>query len=230
LVGSPTPAATPRPVTKAPGGADVLNAVRKHLDDGVTMAALLGVWLAATISCSRDQAQRLTAGHLNTGVAVAAGTVAVFWVGCWLRYTRYGIGHRAGTAAMGVVLAGWLLAGLSAGRDPLAVVVEVGCCALATLVLLTALRERLFGVRGVHALYRFRPTFTGGGRPLYIGITNCTAARFAQHADSKAWWPEVKLIEVEYYPTRAALEKAEIAAIHREKPIYNIAHAGRRRR
>jgi hypothetical protein len=208
----------------------VLNAVRKHLDDGVTMAALLGVWLAATISCSRDLAQRLTAGHLNTAVAVAAAVAVVFWVGCWLRYTRHGIGRRTGGAVMGLVLAVWLLAGLANGRDPLAVAVEVGGCALATLMLLTVLRERLFGVRGVHALYRFRPTFATGGRPLYIGITNCTRARFAQHADSKAWWPEVKLIEVEYYPNRAALEAAEIAAIHRERPVYNIAHAGRRRR
>lgn len=77
-----------------------------------------------------------------------------------------------------------------------------------------------------HALYRFRDF---SERLLYIGITNSVELRWAQHRAAKPWWKDAVIREVRYYPTRELLEAAEKAAIKRERPIHNIAHAGGRR-
>lgn len=74
----------------------------------------------------------------------------------------------------------------------------------------------------VHALYRF---YGGDGSLLYIGITNNPGRRWAQHGRAKPWWHEVDRIELERYPTRAAVLSAEVAAIQAERPRHNVIHA-----
>ena len=74
------------------------------------------------------------------------------------------------------------------------------------------------------ALYRF---YAAGDVRLYIGITDHLRSRFAQHAKTQPWWPEVVRKTVVWYPTRAEAAAAELAAIDREKPVHNIVGAGR---
>lgn len=70
-----------------------------------------------------------------------------------------------------------------------------------------------------HLLYRL---YGQSGELLYVGITNDLHRRFTEHLQWKAWWPEVADCKVEFFPSRTALETAEIAAIGREQPKYNV--------
>lgn len=76
-----------------------------------------------------------------------------------------------------------------------------------------------------HALYRF---YDDHNRLLYVGITSDPRLRFEQHRAAKPWWPDIVVREVTWYPTRELLAAAERDAIQRERPRYNIQHAGRR--
>lgn len=60
---------------------------------------------------------------------------------------------------------------------------------------------------------------------LYIGITDSISRRLAQHRADKPWWGEVVTIKVERFPTREDLTRAELDAIARERPKYNIANS-----
>lgn len=60
---------------------------------------------------------------------------------------------------------------------------------------------------------------------LYVGITGNLANRLAQHAAEKNWWPEVVRKTVVLYPSRAEAKAAETAAIHEERPVYNVRDA-----
>lgn len=72
-----------------------------------------------------------------------------------------------------------------------------------------------------HRLYRF---YSDGGVLLYIGITDNLATRWNNHRRNKSWWDDVRSMTVEVYPSREALEAAEIEAIRTERPLYNIVH------
>lgn len=98
-----------------------------------------------------------------------------------------------------------------------AVAVTVACYVAAGK--LVAARRAKFTTR--HALYRF---YDLTGRLLYIGITSSPRLRFEQHKALKPWWADVAVREVTFYPTRELLESAEIKAIRRERPLYNIIH------
>jgi predicted GIY-YIG superfamily endonuclease len=76
-------------------------------------------------------------------------------------------------------------------------------------------------------LYRF---YDVDGSLLYIGVTQRGEERFADHRKRKAWWPEVAATTRQVYGTRADVLTAERHAIYREKPKYNIVHAGTGRR
>ena len=67
---------------------------------------------------------------------------------------------------------------------------------------------RLFGVAGVL---------------LYVGISRNPAARWAQHATEKTWWPEVVRKTVVMYGSRREAEVAEGQAIRSESPMHNKA-------
>lgn len=72
------------------------------------------------------------------------------------------------------------------------------------------------------ALYRF---YAGNDRLLYIGITVDPVTRFAQHAQTSAWYRQHARVVVEWFDTRTAAELAERAAIATEKPLWNVTHA-----
>jgi predicted GIY-YIG superfamily endonuclease len=72
-----------------------------------------------------------------------------------------------------------------------------------------------------HALYRF---FDLRGRLLYIGLTVDLPARLTRHRLDKPWWSDVARVEVEHYPSRAAVAAAERSAIATETPLYNVVH------
>jgi len=72
------------------------------------------------------------------------------------------------------------------------------------------------------AVYRL---FDGEGRLLYIGITFNPRDRWNGHSGTKSWWKDVVRREVEWHETRAEAERAEVAAIRAEHPLYNIVGA-----
>lgn len=67
-------------------------------------------------------------------------------------------------------------------------------------------------------LYRF---YNAADRILYVGISWHPAARFKQHADTKAWWPEVESYELEWHPDRPTAEGVETRLIRKLRPPYN---------
>lgn len=75
----------------------------------------------------------------------------------------------------------------------------------------------------MHAVYRM---FGPGGRLLYVGMTGNLGSRLDSHAE-KRWFPLVKSITLEWFPTREAAYEVEQAAIRREHPVYNTARRGR---
>jgi GIY-YIG catalytic domain len=74
----------------------------------------------------------------------------------------------------------------------------------------------------VAQLYRH---FDKSGTLLYVGISISAVRRLAQHKTKAAWFPAIALIEVEHFPNRAAAQRAEVAAIIKERPKYNLAHS-----
>ncbi|KAB7832513.1 GIY-YIG nuclease family protein [Streptomyces mobaraensis] len=76
------------------------------------------------------------------------------------------------------------------------------------------------GTAGRTALYRL---YDAHDTLLYVGIAGAPRRRWADHARDKgdAWWPEVVTKEVEWFDTRRAATKAELAAILSERPRHN---------
>jgi hypothetical protein len=70
------------------------------------------------------------------------------------------------------------------------------------------------------ALYRL---FGTAGVLLYVGISRNPAARWAQHAADKTWWPQVVKKTVVMYGSRREAEVAEGRAIRSESPAHNLA-------
>ncbi|MFE1362616.1 GIY-YIG nuclease family protein [Streptomyces harbinensis] len=77
------------------------------------------------------------------------------------------------------------------------------------------------------ALYRL---FDQEGRLLYVGISVNPTSRWSVHAGEKTWWPEVHRKDVEWFGDRQQAEAAEIAAIAKERPLYNVEHSTVRKR
>lgn len=71
-----------------------------------------------------------------------------------------------------------------------------------------------------HILYRF---FNASGELLYIGVTQDPQARFKSHQYDKSWFSEVASSTMEHFSSRQELIAAELAAIRRESPKYNVA-------
>lgn len=70
------------------------------------------------------------------------------------------------------------------------------------------------------AVYRM---FSRQGDLLYVGITKSLAARLGQHDTGKDWYHLVDSIKLAHYPTRDQARRAEIMAIQKESPAFNIA-------
>ncbi len=58
---------------------------------------------------------------------------------------------------------------------------------------------------------------------LYVGITNNQHKRFKQHHD-KPWMAEIARATFEHYQTRHEAEEAEVLAITKELPKYNVTY------
>lgn len=71
------------------------------------------------------------------------------------------------------------------------------------------------------ALYRL---LNAAGTLLYVGVTDNPDRRFAQHRDTKGWWPQVAKKTVDWYPSRDRALAEESATIAAEAPVYNIGH------
>jgi len=71
-------------------------------------------------------------------------------------------------------------------------------------------------------LYRL---FDENDRLLYVGIAWNVRNRFYNHKADKVWWGDVARHELEEYPDRDSVLKAEMLAIKTEFPIYNVLHA-----
>lgn len=68
------------------------------------------------------------------------------------------------------------------------------------------------------ALYRL---YDVGHRLLYVGISDNPGLRWAQHAATASWWPEVAVKTLQWCPDRRAALDAETAAIATEDPVHN---------
>ena len=71
------------------------------------------------------------------------------------------------------------------------------------------------------ALYR---QFADDKSLLYVGISLNAQNRLSQHYKSSAWFTEVTDVKIEWFDTREKALKAEVDAIHAEKPKCNIHH------
>ena len=71
------------------------------------------------------------------------------------------------------------------------------------------------------ALYR---QFADDKSLLYVGISLNAQNRLSQHYKSSAWFTEVTDVKIEWFGTREEALKAEVDAIHAEKPKCNIHH------
>jgi hypothetical protein len=72
------------------------------------------------------------------------------------------------------------------------------------------------------AVYR---CFRVDGRLLYVGCSAFVTDRLRTHEKWTPWWPEVAAVRVERFQSRRAAGTAEVAAIKREAPLYNVQHA-----
>jgi hypothetical protein len=71
---------------------------------------------------------------------------------------------------------------------------------------------------GPHTLYRAAGDH---GVVLYIGISRRVGGRLAVHERESPWWPEVRSITFETWPTLEAARAAETAAVWAEHPVHN---------
>jgi predicted GIY-YIG superfamily endonuclease len=76
-------------------------------------------------------------------------------------------------------------------------------------------------LRQPNVLYRF---FDAAGMLLYIGITIDPAIRWRAHSKTKPDWRLVASITLEHFDSRQEAESAEILAIQKEQPAWNIQH------
>jgi predicted GIY-YIG superfamily endonuclease len=74
------------------------------------------------------------------------------------------------------------------------------------------------------ALYRF---YDSRETLLYVGITSDPWRRWREHVQEKPWYPQVKHQAVTWFDSEPQARRAEVRAIRREKPQFNIAGAVR---
>ena len=75
---------------------------------------------------------------------------------------------------------------------------------------------------GQVALYRF---YDARETLLYVGISNDPRRRWKEHAQTKAWYPEVHHQALTWYDSERSARRAETRAIRQESPRFNIAGA-----
>ena len=71
-------------------------------------------------------------------------------------------------------------------------------------------------------LYRH---FDKEGSLLYVGISLSAVNRLSGHSSGSRWFSEIARVEISNFDTKEAARDAEIEAIKRENPKYNLRHA-----
>lgn len=74
-------------------------------------------------------------------------------------------------------------------------------------------------------LYRL---FAGDGALLYVGVAGNPGRRFEQHRGEKPWWGRVAKTTLTHYKSRPEAMKAELRAISKERPQFNVVGNQRR--
>lgn len=69
------------------------------------------------------------------------------------------------------------------------------------------------------ALYRH---FDAGGQLLYVGISSSAVQRLEQRKRTAGWFGIIARIDIEWWPFRPLAERAEVAAIWHERPLWNV--------
>jgi predicted GIY-YIG superfamily endonuclease len=65
--------------------------------------------------------------------------------------------------------------------------------------------------------------YSAKSRLLYVGMTNDLATRLSAHKYAKAkWWRRDIWLVLRHYKSREAAAVAELAAIHEERPLFNV--------
>lgn len=75
---------------------------------------------------------------------------------------------------------------------------------------------------GQVAVYRF---YDARERLLYVGISNDPRRRWAEHALTKPWYPQVRHQAVTWYGSEKKARAVEARAIRRDRPAFNVAGA-----
>ena len=57
---------------------------------------------------------------------------------------------------------------------------------------------------------------------LYVGISLSAINRLGQHKDHAHWFSLISRVEIESFSSRAEVRNAEISAINKENPLYNL--------
>lgn len=73
--------------------------------------------------------------------------------------------------------------------------------------------------RQFNQLYRH---YDENGTLLYVGVSLSAINRLAQHRSSAIWYDQIAKIEIETYPDRKSVLRAEKDAIQKEHPLFNI--------
>lgn len=192
-------------------------------------AIVLVVPLAASAAnCTGFMVDLLRATfHLDMWSCIGLSTflTLLYWVSIWAAFTVRTRVRELAVAVSAGIMGCWLAGGAHAA-PVLMLLSVVGCMLLISLASASLLEEKRTGSPTGHSLYRF---YNAGGGLLYIGITDNPRRRFREHGKTKLWWPEVAVREIVHLPSRAELLAAERAAIIKERPMYNIAHAGNHR-
>lgn len=74
-------------------------------------------------------------------------------------------------------------------------------------------RDDIAGSTWLYRLY-------AGAQLLYVGVSSDPRSRFVTHRRKKSWW---RLVELRWFPTRAAAFAAERQAIAEHNPAGNVA-------
>lgn len=72
--------------------------------------------------------------------------------------------------------------------------------------------------------FRLYRLYDADSELLYIGISDTWSRRMAQHHATKLWFPAVRRVDLEPFPSRSAVLDAERHAIERERPLFNVQH------
>jgi predicted GIY-YIG superfamily endonuclease len=70
-----------------------------------------------------------------------------------------------------------------------------------------------------HYVYRL---FDQDGRLIYIGCTYSPEARIKQHRTTMWWGDQITRVKITVHPNKPAAHAVELAAIHSDKPRWNI--------